>query len=109
MLADAAFINAPPEPHLESGEMSILAFKMIKNHESTDEDFIAAISCVKTCIESALCDLEAMISIDDDKILVEGVCISEDECKKIIRGCFCSIGGEIYPEFLRIEILPIDK
>lgn len=77
-----------------------------KDSDTIEEEFISAISCAKTCIESVLYDDNpiAIISGNIISVKVSDSNITIQQFKEKVRGCFCDSFGNIYPEFLRINI-----
>lgn len=81
-------------------------FEIQKTSDTTKEEFISAISCAKTCIESVLYDDNPIAIISGNIISVEisDSNITIQQLKEKVRGCFCDPFGNIYPEFLRINV-----
>jgi hypothetical protein len=80
-------------------------YKVHKDDEASIEDFTSAVNCAKECIENVLYDLSAVITVTDDLITITTDDITKKECKDKIQGCFCDNAGNVYPEFLRVELL----
>lgn len=79
-------------------------FKVHRADGINSEVFLSAVYCVKECIESVLDGHEPSVSVMGDVIRVEAASLSAAECKQKISGCFCDSDGNVYAEFLRVEL-----
>lgn len=78
----------------------VYEFYIHKSDEVSDEEFMMAVDCARTSVESVLYDFNAKISIDGRKMVVAVDGITEMECKDKIRGCFRTASNDLYPEFI---------
>lgn len=83
-------------------------FKVIKSKSSTEEEFMSALQCAISCIESQFDGDDVVISNNYGDVIVENkvpensIEISLQECKRKLKDCFCDSEGRIYPEFERV-------
>lgn len=82
----------------------IVRFNIHKSPDTTDEDFLSALACAKTCIENVLYESNPIVTMSDGIIVVDVVDLTVQQCKEKLKGCFCDYHGCIYPEFKHVEV-----
>ncbi len=81
-----------------------IKFKFHKSPEATDDAFESAISCAKTCIESTLHENNPVSITCSNIISLDVQNITMQQCKDMVRGCFCNSSNQTYPEFELVEV-----
>ena len=83
----------------------IVRFKIHRSLDTTDEEFLCALVCSRTSIESVLSDNDPTVTLSDDIISVDVANFTLQQCKEQIKGCFCDSSGDTYTEFKHVEVL----
>ena len=78
-------------------------FKVNRSPDTTKDEFLRAIACAKTSIESVLYETSATVELVDDIIEITEANMTLQECKDQLSGCFCDSSGNPYPEFQSVE------
>lgn len=67
------------------------------------EQFESAMNCALTCIRSVLYP-NSEIELEGNTITVKNSNLIIAQLKEKIAGCFCDDGGNLYPEFSKINL-----
>ena len=78
-------------------------FKINKSPDVTEDEFLRAIACAKTSIESVLHETSSTVEVTGSVIEVNAKNMTLQQCKDQVSGSFCDSFGNPYPEFQSVE------
>ena len=91
----------------------MFTFDLKKSSDSSDDQFLSALSCARDSIESVLDNDALSITVEGHTVVIQSqdpeqpIGMTLANCRDKIKGCFCDSSGNLYPEFTKV--VPADK